>query len=174
MLVYNKKTSTLLILVYFVLGGLELWNKDLAEMFAQPAVASHQAQPTINANSHKKQKKKNGAFHRKLAKNYSEPYLQCMLNNVKDGRMTMYHVDKYYGIPRGTLQYRLGTKFMSKGRTGPDTVLTTEEETVVLDWILTMERRGFPVTRKGLIAKVSAYLKQHPRVNPCRNSVPGN
>nr|XP_029723117.1 uncharacterized protein LOC109422895 [Aedes albopictus] len=151
-------------------GGTEPWDQDLTEIFAQPSLASNQPQASIDMNSHKKKKKR--ALHQKSTKDYSESYLQSMLNNVKNGRMTMYHVDKYYGIPRGTLQYRLGTKFMNKGRKGPDTVLTTEEEAVVLSWILTMERRGFPVTRRGLVAKVSAYLKQHPRTNPCRNSVP--
>ncbi|XP_062541699.1 uncharacterized protein LOC134209705 [Armigeres subalbatus] len=87
--------------------------------------------------------------------------------------MTKYHAQKFYGIPRGTLQYRLSEHFKNKGRTGPDSLLSTSEETIIVSWLQVMEKRGFPITRKGLASKVAAYLRKHPRDNLSRNYVPG-
>lgn len=104
---------------------------------------------------------------------YTEEFLQTMLANIRLSIMTMYHVSKHYGIPRATLQYRLSKKFKNKGKTGPDCVLTAEEEKTIVTWLQTMGRRGFPVTRSALLVKVAAYLRENPRSNPFRNNVPG-
>ncbi|XP_062698832.1 uncharacterized protein LOC134284219 isoform X2 [Aedes albopictus] len=156
-----------------------LWNADIENMFApsQHAEAESGSVEEKHLNHSNKQRTGRISKRKKLAprkrSSYSESQLQCLLEYVRNGSMTMYKVQKYYGIPRATMQYRLGEQFKNKGRTGPDCILSAGEESTIVQWIQNMEKRGFPITRKALILKVTAYLRQHPRPNTSRNNVPG-
>lgn len=162
-----------------------LWNMELEETLSQlPEITTPNTDgitrtepPTGSVGSDREHRSGSGKrvkkSHRK-ERSYTEPLLQSMLSQIRDGTLTKYHVEKYYGVPRGTLQYRLSSAFRNKGRTGPDCVLSTTEETVIVEWLQTMERRGFPITRYGLRHKVAAYLRANPRPNPCRDNLPGN
>ncbi|KAF2886625.1 hypothetical protein ILUMI_19547 [Ignelater luminosus] len=63
---------------------------------------------------------------RKYTKTYTEETLQVALAAIKRGAPKLL-VAKKYGIPRATLQFRLGTKFV-KTRHRPNTYLTEIEE----------------------------------------------
>lgn len=69
---------------------------------------------------------------------YEESLLQKALSEIKDGK-----ISKIYGIPRSTLQFRLGPKF-SKIRPGIPTILTEAEEEAIVDWVKVSQRKGFP------------------------------
>ncbi|XP_062539098.1 uncharacterized protein LOC134207390 [Armigeres subalbatus] len=159
---------------------MDLWNMELESSFVQEPHCSNGSviqsldepvEPDVvqpPAGNIKKFKES-----RKRKKSYSEDFLKSILSKVRDGTMTKYHAQKFYGIPRGTLQYRLSEHFQHEGRTGPDSLLSTSEETIIVSWLQVMEKRGFPITRKGLASKVAAYLRKHPRDNLSRNYVPG-
>lgn len=161
----------------------DLWNMDLEDTFDQqsefPLSITDGVDEPEPPNGSVGFKRKHGVAGENIKRGqqkerrYTELLLQSMLAQIRDGSMTKYHAEKYYGVPRGTLQYRLSSAFRNKGRTGPDSVLTTNEEEVIVRWLQTMERRGFPITRYGLRYKVSAYLRANPRPNPCRDNVPG-
>lgn len=107
-------------------------------------------------------------------KSYSNSTLDPILTRIRNGEMTMNYASKHYGIPRGTLQYRLSSRYKNKGTTGPCTVLTNEEEQDILIFLKDMERKGFPITRNSLIHRISCFLKENHRVNPFKNNTPGS
>ncbi|KAL9705600.1 hypothetical protein quinque_009118 [Culex quinquefasciatus] len=65
---------------------------------------------------------------------------------VRNGSMTQYKASKEFSIPKNTLRYRLGENYKNKGRRGPETVLTCDEESQIVCWIKEMQRKAFPVT----------------------------
>lgn len=80
---------------------------------------------------------------------------------------------KCFGVPRSTLQFRLSDQFR-KTRHGPDTVLTTEEESLLVEWILDSYRKGFPRRKEDIQASVKNFLDDSKRPNRFKNNVPGD
>ncbi|XP_062559650.1 uncharacterized protein LOC134224336 [Armigeres subalbatus] len=110
---------------------------------------------------------------KKQPKNYTEQHLRELIRQVQNGSMTMYQVNKYYGIPRSTLQFRLSNKYKHQGRSGRLPVVLRNEEEEICKFLRTMIERGFPITRHRLQHTISCYIKRNPRANPFRNNIPG-
>lgn len=111
--------------------------------------------------------------HKKSNKRYTEQQLQELLPKIKNKSLSMYHVTKYYGIPRATLQFRLSHKCKQHGKAGRMPVFHINEEEKICKWLSEMERKGFPITRQRLQLKIASYLKANPRPNPFKGNVPG-
>ncbi|XP_065094542.1 uncharacterized protein LOC135715060 [Ochlerotatus camptorhynchus] len=110
---------------------------------------------------------------KKSQKRYTEKQLQELLPKIKNGSLSMYHVTKYYGIPRSTLQFRLSNKCKQHGKSGRLPVLLPDEEQKICKWLNEMERKGFPITRQRLQLKIASYIKCNPRSTPFKGNVPG-
>lgn len=104
---------------------------------------------------------------------YTPEILACAIEQVRNGSMTQYKASKEFSIPKNTLRYRLGENYKNKGRRGPETVLTCDEESQIVCWIKEMQRKAFPVTTEALRRKISVFLKENPRRNPFRDNTPG-
>ncbi|KAF2893832.1 hypothetical protein ILUMI_12335 [Ignelater luminosus] len=76
-----------------------------------------------------------------MIKKYDEKKQQRALQEIKSGNSKK-AVSVKYGIPRSTLQFRLGPKF-TKMKFGHHPYLTKDEEQVLIDWILESHRTGF-------------------------------
>ncbi|KAJ8912756.1 hypothetical protein NQ315_016712, partial [Exocentrus adspersus] len=89
---------------------------------------------------------------------YSEEQLQQALQQVKDGASKK-TVARKYGIPRQTIQFRLGKKF-TKTEKDSNTYLTKlEEETL---------------TKNRHTMSVKSFLDANRRPNPFKVNIPGN
>ncbi|KAJ8979676.1 hypothetical protein NQ317_001076 [Molorchus minor] len=92
------------------------------------------------------------------------------LEDIKNGESKK-SVSKKYAIPRSTLQFRLSSKF-SKCRPGPNTYLTVDEETKLVEWILESQKKGFPKRKVDLQLSVKEFMDADGRPNLLRK-IPG-
>ena len=70
---------------------------------------------------------------------------------VQDGE-SVYSVSKKFKVPRRTLDDRIKGRVKHGTNPGRKTVLTTEEEGALVNYLLYMEERGFPLTPKMCMA----------------------
>ncbi|XP_021706387.1 uncharacterized protein LOC110678102 [Aedes aegypti] len=95
------------------------------------------------------------------------------LQAIASGK-TMYAGCKEFGVPMSTIRYRMSGRWQKKYKPGPQSVLTKPEEQRIVEWLKGMQDRGFPVSRKALLFKISEYLSSDPqRRTPFRNNRPG-
>jgi hypothetical protein len=103
-------------------------------------------------------------------KNYDMGSLQAM-REVDGKRMTMYRASKGFKVPLSTLYSRIkglrGVKSSTKGRT---TALSQEEERKLVFGLTTLEKWGFGLSRKEILAK---YVEQNNIKTPFKDNVPG-
>lgn len=107
----------------------------------------------------------------KYSRTYSEETVQKALSAVRRG-ISKKAAARKYGIPRSTIQFRLGEKF-KKVRHGPNTYLTDVEEETLVQWILDSYRKGFPRRKDDIISSVKKFLDENPRKNPFKDNTPG-
>ncbi|XP_055637190.1 uncharacterized protein LOC129775931 isoform X3 [Toxorhynchites rutilus septentrionalis] len=109
----------------------------------------------------------------KTAHKYDEADISRCMELVTSKKWTLYAACKAYGIPQSTVRYRLSGKWTTKVRRGPCTVFTGEEEQNLVQYLITMEKKGFPVVKELLLHKVNTFFKTNARPNPFKNNVPG-
>ncbi|KAF8792530.1 uncharacterized protein LOC129969677 [Argiope bruennichi] len=81
-------------------------------------------------------------------------------------------VAKKYGIPKSTLHFKLKNPG-HKTTLGPSTILSVEEEAFLENWILELNKKGFPLKKEDLQSSVQKFLADNPRPNPFKNNCPG-
>ncbi|CAK1603693.1 unnamed protein product [Parnassius mnemosyne] len=104
-------------------------------------------------------------------KKYTEEDLEAAIQAIQNG-MSKRAAAKVFGIPRGTLQFRLQGNFL-KTRPGPPTILTNDEENTLVEWIIQSSRKGFPRRKEDLLHSVTDFLKKSPRPNNFIDNKPG-
>jgi len=108
----------------------------------------------------------------KIRKKWSDPELEKALVDIRSGK-SVNGISKSSGIPKSTLIAKLkGHRPVGK-RTDPPTVLSAEEEAIIVRWILHLSKRGFPVTKTQLLNNVTYLIKQLDRKTPFANRQPG-
>lgn len=80
---------------------------------------------------------------------------------------------RHFGVPRSTIRSRTRLNPRAIIRSGPQSILTSEEEAEIKKWIFDMQRRGFPVTEDMLEGTVQKILTAMPRKNPFKENRPG-
>lgn len=103
---------------------------------------------------------------------YSEQDLQNALLAVENG-MSFYKASQIYNIPKTTLLYKKSGKTPMARRMGPETILSEEEENLIVKWIFYVGDRGFPVSKDYLLDSVQVLVKKSKRPNPFSNNRPG-
>nr|CAI5827906.1 unnamed protein product [Callosobruchus analis] len=68
-----------------------------------------------------------------------------------------------YKIPRATLQFRR-SKFKKKTSPGPTPYLTSEEELLLVDWIINCSKKGFPRRKEDIQLSVKSFLDKLPEI----------
>lgn len=109
----------------------------------------------------------------KTVRKYDETAISRCMELVTTKRKTLYAACKAYGIPQSTVRYRLSGKWTTKVRKGPQTVLTVEEERKLVQYLATMQNKGFPVTKQLLLHKVKNFFETNLRPNPFKKNIPG-
>lgn len=104
--------------------------------------------------------------------NYPEKQMNLAIDAVRMG-MPVATAAKRFSVPRITLMYKAKGKTPQYRRIGPDTVLTKEEENILVQWILTMAKTGFPITKPELLDSVKHLIEELKRQNPFVGNRPG-
>ena len=105
-------------------------------------------------------------------KKYSEEALRNALAAVNSGR-TIRSVSITYGIPKTTLLYKHKGKLPIGKNMGPPPVLSEDEEKKLVEWMIHVSDRGFPITKTQLINSVELLIKQLKKVTPFKDGRPG-
>ncbi|XP_073991864.1 uncharacterized protein [Rhodnius prolixus] len=103
---------------------------------------------------------------------YSDDQMKAALQDVGQGT-TVSEAAKKHSVPRVTLMYKVKGISPVSRRMGPSTVLTSEEEEVLVLWISSVARAGFPITKTQLLMSVRQLIKKLDRPNPFSNNLPG-
>lgn len=108
----------------------------------------------------------------KKSENFSEDKLSAAIQAVNDG-MSKKAAARQFGIARTTLIFRLKNP-EQKTTCGPSSVLTKEEEGMLVKWILECSKKGFPRRKEDVQLSVKNFLEVDGRPNPFKNNFPGN
>lgn len=110
---------------------------------------------------------------RKNAPKHDEAAITRCMELTTSKQKSLYAACKAYGIPQSTIRYRLSGKWTKKVRKGPQTVLTLIEEQKLVQYLIAMEKKGFPVVKELLLHKVKTFFETNSRPNPFTQNVPG-
>ena len=81
---------------------------------------------------------------------------------------------KDFGVPITTIKDRIAGRISLKTTTsGPQPVLSNEEEKVLVKWILDMGNAAFPVTALKIRLEVKKIIDKDGRITPFTNNLPG-
>jgi Tc5 transposase DNA-binding domain/helix-turn-helix, Psq domain len=100
--------------------------------------------------------------------NYSLETLTSALNAIKNG-MPIKTASKEYRIPKTTLHSKHYGKYPIECKAGAPTILSKEEEAILVKWIIEIAKVGFPVTKEQLLKSFYELLKKKRLVDPFRN-----
>lgn len=103
---------------------------------------------------------------------YSELQMEKAIEDVKRG-VSHSVAAKNNNVPRSTLISKIKGYAPVERRMGPQSILTKEEETVLVQWIFTMANAGFPVSTDQLFDSVKRLLSDLKRDNPFTDGRPG-
>lgn len=104
---------------------------------------------------------------------YKQEDVEKAVDVVRREGMSIAAAAKSFGIPKSTLQDKVNGKYSLDARIGRPSVLTPEEEKLIVNWIVDIAKAGFPVTKDALVSSVSRLVKDLGRDNPFTESVPG-
>ncbi|CAG4974201.1 unnamed protein product [Colias eurytheme] len=107
----------------------------------------------------------------KVYKKYTDEELQNALLKTRSGELTAYKASKLYKVPYQTLLDKLKNKHTNPA--GHATVLTKDEEELIVKWVLHMADIGFPVSKEELLLSVGKLVRELNRANPFKDGIPG-
>ncbi|KAG5874402.1 hypothetical protein JTB14_016769 [Gonioctena quinquepunctata] len=107
-----------------------------------------------------------------MARRYSEEQMQKALAAVADG-MKVFTASRTFCVPKTTLLYKSAGVYPIERKIGPETVLSTKEETLLVRWIFHVGNVGFPVTKNQLLDSVEMLVKKLKRTNKFTDGRPG-
>lgn len=84
---------------------------------------------------------------------YSEESMANALSDVRNG-MSYRAASKKHCIPRITLMRKHKRNLPAKTKMGPATAFSEEQENMLVHWIITMAKAGFPVSKETLLFSV--------------------
>lgn len=103
---------------------------------------------------------------------YTEETLQKAIQDIQNG-MSKKATAKKYNIPRTTIIYRLSDDFKKPGF-GPPTILTKDEENLLVKWICVSTQKGFSQRKDDLKVSVKGFIEETNRKTPFVDNMPGD
>jgi hypothetical protein len=101
---------------------------------------------------------------------YTPEAMRQALKEIKDKSMTMNEASVKYGVPKTTLFDRLKT---TTDKVGRPTILTAEEEEIIVQRLIILGEWGFPLTTNDLKQLVKAYLDGAGKTTRLADNLPG-
>lgn len=90
---------------------------------------------------------------------YSHEQLLAALEDVKKGA-SVNSASKRHGIPQSTLAYKVSGKTPLERRQGPQPLLGTKCEEMLVNWVSAMAVKGFPITKTDLLTSATQIVKE--------------
>ena len=109
---------------------------------------------------------------KKVERQYTTEDVRQALNALDEG-YTLREAAGNFGVAKSTLFAKLKHFSTIDCRKGPSTVLSADEEDLIVKWILYCSEHGFPVTKTHLLNCVQKFLIDNCRKNPFKSSRPG-
>lgn len=100
--------------------------------------------------------------------------LSNAVKEINSGKISLNKASYKYNIPKSTLHNKIQQKVPMERKMGPATVLTTEEEQRLEEWIVAKAKLGVPVCPEEVKNAVQKVLKDAPRPNKFTDDRPGN
>ena len=115
-------------------------------------------------------KRKPGSRH---YKDYASDRLEECLHRLQSGEISQRYAEKQYRIPRSTLKNKLKAKHVQP--VGRPTILSMEEEKMILQRVQALCDYGFPATTEDVCYFIKCYLDTKNRVvKQFKNNMPGS
>lgn len=108
----------------------------------------------------------------KKNKNYSLDTLNLALQAINRG-MPVKTASREYKIPKTTLHSKFHGKYPIECSAGAPPILTKEEESTLVKWIVCVAKVGFPISRDQLLDSVRTLLLKKKKSNPFKDNRPG-
>lgn len=103
---------------------------------------------------------------------YTEEAMMKAVNAVNNG-VSVRRAAIMFGVPRVTLLDKVRGRSPAIRKMGPSTILTEGEENKLVQWMLSLGKAGFPVTKSQLLNSVSVLTKKLGRNTPFKQGQPG-
>lgn len=88
---------------------------------------------------------------------YTGETLKNAMTEIKNGSSVM-AVSKKYNIPRTTLRDKISGRYSEGAKPGPSTILTYQEEILLVKWTKKLASLGFPITKPQLQDSVAELV----------------
>lgn len=105
-------------------------------------------------------------------KNYTPEQMGRAIDAVKRGE-TVGVASLKYGVPRITLRNKVTGKSPTVCAMGPATILTAQEENILVKCLFALADRHFPISREQLLDSVQQIIINSNRTTPFTNNRPG-
>ena len=93
--------------------------------------------------------------------------------SFKNESMSLREAAKAYNVPVETLGRRVAGVVSMDCRSGPPTILTSEEEAHLAEYCVVMADMGFGLTREGIMAMTYAIVEKTGRNHPFKSGHAG-
>lgn len=100
--------------------------------------------------------------------------INAAIKAIQVDGMSQKSTAKKFGVARSTLQFRLKNIDRQNSSCGPLTVLTTNEEKILVKWLFESCKKGFPRRREYLQNSVKLFLDEQGKQSSFKNNLPGN
>ena len=104
---------------------------------------------------------------------WTQDALISAVDDIQRNNMSYRRAAAKYGIPRSTLALYAKGKLEIGTKPGPSSVLTSAEESKLVEYVLHMSRIGYGKTKEELFDIVQMILEKDGRENPFTNNRPG-
>ncbi len=103
---------------------------------------------------------------------YSDSDVHRALEEIQNGASISESARKFR-IPRSTLSEKHSGKLPTEYRMGPPTILSPEEEALLVKWIFHVGDVGFPISKDQLLDSVQLLLNKSKRKTIFTDNRPG-
>ncbi|XP_025161698.1 uncharacterized protein LOC112590140 isoform X1 [Harpegnathos saltator] len=103
---------------------------------------------------------------------YSQSDVEKAVDAVRLG-MSLRTASKTFGVPKSTVYSKVKNIHSMNATLGPASILTPDEEDLLVKWIFHSSDKGFPVTKDQLLDSVKILILELKRDNPFTNNRPG-
>ena len=105
-------------------------------------------------------------------KQYSEENMAAALRDVRLGKPVA-TAAKEHSVPRTTLFYKFHGILPENKRMGAPTILSTEDEEILVNWIQKSADAGFPISKKNFLHSVKKLADELGKQFPGKGNLPG-
>ena len=107
------------------------------------------------------------------SKQYTQDDIYRCLDGIINRKMSISQAAKYYKIPKSTVFSKLKNGVPVQAKFGPPSIVSADNEKLIIRWIFFCCDRGFPVTKNLLLDSVKKYIVDQKIANPFTDNRPG-